>query len=144
MRVYALLSSGIGYAASMFGSRLPVMRDGAPTHGEAAGGELRRRRRSRGPQPGWRARWLRALRRLARWRRLPTEAFFGASPGPLTPSASARPGPIAWWRRRAREATRLADLGEQFEDVLDEVWRAEREWKLDQRLDFATRHRPRH
>ena len=37
----------------------------------------------------------------------------------------------------------MADLGEQFEDVLDEVWRAEREWKLDQRLDFATRRRRR-
>jgi hypothetical protein len=37
----------------------------------------------------------------------------------------------------AREAARLADLAVQYEELLDLVWRCEREWKLDDRIAYA-------
>lgn len=42
-----------------------------------------------------------------------------------------------------REATRLAELAVQREELLSQVWRCEREWKLDDRIDFACRTRGR-
>jgi hypothetical protein len=43
----------------------------------------------------------------------------------------------------AREAARLADLAVQYEGLLDQVWRCEREWKLDDRIAYACRTRRR-
>jgi hypothetical protein len=42
-----------------------------------------------------------------------------------------------------REAARLADLAVQYEELLDQVWRCEREWKLDDRIAYACRTRRR-
>lgn len=41
----------------------------------------------------------------------------------------------------AGQAARLAELAAQFEDLLDQVWRCEREWELDDRIAYACRRR---
>jgi hypothetical protein len=40
-----------------------------------------------------------------------------------------------------RAAIRRADLAVQYEELLDQVWRCEREWKLDDRIAYACRGR---
>jgi hypothetical protein len=42
-----------------------------------------------------------------------------------------------------REAARLSELAAQYEELLDQVWRCEREWKLDDRIAYACRSRRR-
>lgn len=37
----------------------------------------------------------------------------------------------------------LAELETQLEDLLDVVWRCEREWRLDDKIALAVRQRPR-
>lgn len=41
--------------------------------------------------------------------------------------------------RAASEAARLSDLAVQYEELLDQVWRCEREWTLDDRIAYACR-----
>lgn len=41
----------------------------------------------------------------------------------------------------AREAERRAELAVQYEELLGQVWRCEREWKLDDRIAYACRTR---
>lgn len=49
-----------------------------------------------------------------------------------------------WAEREAQmEAQRLADLGEQLEELLAAVWGAEEEWRFDDRLDCALKQGPR-
>lgn len=43
----------------------------------------------------------------------------------------------------AQTAARLAELAVQYEELLDQVWRCEREWKLDDRIAYACRTRRR-
>ena len=43
--------------------------------------------------------------------------------------------------RVSPETARLADLAAQYEELLDQVWRCEREWKLDDRIAYACRTR---
>jgi hypothetical protein len=50
-------------------------------------------------------------------------------------------GSLRAWGDASREASRLADLAAQYEDLLDQVWRCEREWKLDDRIAYACRRR---
>lgn len=38
-----------------------------------------------------------------------------------------------------READRLAGLALQLEDLLDQVWRCEKDWRLDDRITLACR-----
>lgn len=39
----------------------------------------------------------------------------------------------------ARVAARRAELAVAYEELLDQVWRCEREWTLDDRIAFACR-----
>jgi hypothetical protein len=52
-----------------------------------------------------------------------------------------RAGPLRLRDGASREAGRLAGLAAQYEDLLDQVWRREREWKLDDRVAYACRRR---
>lgn len=42
------------------------------------------------------------------------------------------------------EAVRLASLSEQLEDLLDQVWVCEADWRFDDRVDFSLKVRRRH
>ncbi|MBO0683291.1 MAG: hypothetical protein J2P45_09065 [Candidatus Dormibacteraeota bacterium] len=67
------------------------------------------------------------------WRRTQTRADDVTQPG----SGPATPSP----RELELEATRHARLAQSLEDLFDQVWRCEKEWKLDERIGLAWRQR---
>lgn len=66
-----------------------------------------------------------------------TPSFFTASAG------SDRAAAVRPHHRVSSEPARLAELAAQYEELLDQVWRSEREWKLDDRIAYACRGRRR-